>query len=300
MCQPFNEHQPVRDEFHGLLLYVVALSSLYFMFHVYKPKPQQSKSASQNNNQSSNLSSSQLEYQKSHKFREEQRAKYRKHKSLKRKTQDDKGSQGSLLGRSLTLKAFNLTPLSTPNLAKRHSIFTTTQSSSMSSMRAGESSLANSNDQLPQTSKDSSLPTSNMFSYHNQSTPSSMNTKSLRFQESRNDTRAVSFDTSDVYEKERRQTSSKYFSNLRQSYDEGSNNSKIRSNTLLRHDAFDAGKINDLGLNQGAQKQILVANGIRNKNRNESDRKTSLRRKALSVEMIKHSSEESNTICAYN
>ena len=77
-------------------------------------------------------------------------------------------------------------------------------------------------------------------------------------------------------------------------------NRYIHSNTFIRHDTFDAGKINDLGLHQGAQKQILVANGIRNKNRNESDRKTSLRRKALSVEMIKHSSEESNTIYAYN
>ena len=291
MCQPFNEHQPIRDEFHGLLLYVIAVSSLYFMLHVYRPRTQQTKKASRNVAADTNGSSSKLEYQKSHKFREEQRAKYRKHKTLKKNTQDDKGSQGSLVGRNLTFKSFNITPLSTPKLGKRHSIFNT-QSSSMSSMRASESSLMNSNEQFSPISKESSSSTSNMFSYHNQSTPSSLNTKILRFQQTKSDSRAVSFDISDVSHKHIDQISSKYLSRHRYSYDERPNTSETRFNKLARHNALDASNHNDFEPIKGMQKQIRSTNESLNKSKNAIDRKTSLRRKALSVEMIKHSSEE--------
>ena len=291
MCQPFNEHQPIRDEFHGLLLYVVALSSLYFMLHMYKPRTQQTKKASQTVAADTNGSNSKLEYQKSHKFREEQRAKYRKHKTLKKNTQDDKGSQGSLVGRNLTFKSFNITPLGTPKLGKRHSIFNT-HSSSMSSMRAGESSLMNSKEQFSPISKESSSSISNMFSYHNQSTPSSLNTRLLRFHQTKSDSRAVSFDTSDVSHKDIRQISSEYLSRHRYSYDEPPNTSEACSNKLARHNALDASNHNNFGPINGMQKQILRSNESSNKSKKEIDRKTSLRRKALSVEMIKHSSEE--------
>ena len=291
MCQPFNEHQPIRDEFHGLLLFVIAVSSLYFMLHMYKPQTQQTKKAARTVAADTNVSSSKLEYQKSHKFREEQRAKYRKHKTLKKNTQDDKGSQGSLVGRNLTFKSFNITPLSTPKLGKRQSIFNT-QSSSMSSMRAGESSLMNSNERFSPISKESSSSTSNMFSYHNQSTPSSLNTKILRFQQAKSDSRAVSFDISDVSHKDISQISSEYLSRHRYSYDARPNTSETRFNKLARHNPLDASNHNDFGPIKGMQKQILRSNESSNKSKNEIDRKTSLRRKALSVEMIKHSSEE--------
>ena len=291
MCQPFNEHQPIRDEFHGLLMYVVAVSSVYFMVHVYRPKPQTSKKSTQINSQASNGSSSNLEYRKTHRFREEQRAKYGKYKNLKKKTQDDKGSQGSLLGRSLTFKGLNITPMNTPRMAKRNSMFST-QSSSMSSMRTGESSVIGSNELLLQIPKKQLMNESNMFSYHNQSTPSSLNSKRLRFQETRDETRATSLDPSVVYPKKLNQATSKYLANHRQSYDDHQNSSEVQNYTLSRHNAFDTSNGIDSGPNHGAQKQKSITNVYRNTSKSDCDRKISLRRKALSVEMIRHSSEE--------
>ena len=67
--------------------------------------------------------------------------------------------------------------------------------------------------------------------------------------------------------------------------------------------AFDGGGAINFGPIQRFQKQVVKSNGFsivanQIKSRNENERKTSLRRKALSVEMIKHSSEESNSIYA--
>ena len=36
MCRPFNQHDELRSEFHGLVLYVFAVLSIYFLIYTYK------------------------------------------------------------------------------------------------------------------------------------------------------------------------------------------------------------------------------------------------------------------------
>ena len=301
MCQPFNEHQSFNVEFHGLLMYIFAVTSVYFMIYIYKP-PRTSAKTSKNHvkcdiesHQEHISSTCHLEYQKSHKFREEQRAKYRRHKTFKKGQSSETGSQGSLVKRTFTFRKFNNSPFNTPKLV-RHNPFSNTHSSSLPSMIADETNEKNFNEQYFNSSQilsNASSETSNDFSVLGQSNSSDLNAGYLR---SERGNEALRFMRSDTLEGKQHANSLHDSLITHQSSTELSNASRFNTTRLTRNDAFDACHSNSLHSIVGATKSTNESN----QNKTNFDRKSSLRRKALSVEMLKHSSEESNTITVHN
>lgn len=304
MCQPFNDHQSFSAEFNGLLMYIFAVTSVYFMIYIYKPSTRPSEKTSKKlvksnivSHQEHVSSTSQLEYQKSHKFREEQRAKYRRHKTFKKGQSSETGSQGSLVQRAFTFRKFNNSPFNTPKLA-RNSTFSNTHSSSLPSMIEDEGFKVHQgfNEQYFDSSQirnNASSETSNDFSILGQSNSSDLNAEYLG---SQNENKALRFIHSDTFEKKQHVKSFHDPLITHQSSSELSNASRFNNTRLTRNDAFDASHSNSLYSIVGAKNSTDEIQ----QTQTNFDRKSSLRRKALSVEMLKHSSEESNPVTVHN
>ena len=135
--------------------------------------------------------------------------------------------------------------------------------------------------------------TSNDFSVLRQSNSSDMNTGYLRSQLGNE---ALGFIHAETLEKKQHGNSFHDPLLTHQSSTELSNGSRFNTTRLTRNDAFDACHSNSLHSVVGAK----ISANESNQTKTNLDRKSSLRRKALSVEMIKHSSEESNTIYRHN
>ena len=140
MCRPFNDHEPFTEEFRGLIMYIFAVISFYFLVYNYKapqkPKPPKRSPVSSSVPNLGTPSDSNVDYLKSHEFRQEQRAKYARSKTIKRR-QTGKGSQGSLLSRQFGFEGFNISPFNSPKL-ERNNAFDTSLCNSVSSVAGSE------------------------------------------------------------------------------------------------------------------------------------------------------------------
>ena len=127
MCHPFNKRQPFQDEFHGLVMYIVAVTSVYFLFFVFKPSQSPKKESKKQHRISSSYpseSTSELdtEHMTYHEFKDEQRARYARHKTLKRRQTEKITQQAALFSRQFTLKGFHNSSLNASRPSRNNSL----------------------------------------------------------------------------------------------------------------------------------------------------------------------------------
>ena len=289
MCRPFNQHDELRSEFHGLFLYVFAVLSIYFLICSYKPPQIPKKSSKKAPTSLQTTSNVKEEYLKSHKFRVEQRSKYERHKTFKRR---QNGAQGSLeVSRQFTFRGFNVSPVNTPTLSRN-----TTLNSASSSMIESVKSITCSNEQSldqVQLRNQSSREESNVFTFLNRSSPSNLNTGHLSWQE---EAPRLHSDNKFSLSKNQDEESCQEVYISRQSSFNEYHFSQSSSSKLSRNNAFDASQSTSMSSVGEAENNLDSFNRYKRKYKSNFDRKCSLRRKALSVEMIRNSSEECNPI----
>ena len=135
MCRPLNEHQSLHDELRGLVYYVIAILSFYFLVHTYKipqnPKKSVKKPTDTNDEDALNLGSpsdTNVSFRRSHEFRQAQRAKYL---STKKKQNSKELSSRPSLSRQFMVESDNNSPCNSPTLGRKHN---PVKSSSISSV----------------------------------------------------------------------------------------------------------------------------------------------------------------------
>ena len=135
MCRPLNEHQSLHDEFRGLVYYVIAILSFYFLVHTYKipqnPKKSVKKPTDTNDEHVLNLGSpsdAKASFRRSHEFRQAQRAKYL---TIKKKQNSKELSSRPRLSRQFMVESVNNSPCNSPTVGRKHN---TVKSSSLSSV----------------------------------------------------------------------------------------------------------------------------------------------------------------------
>ena len=135
MCRPLNEHQSLHDEFRGLVYYVIAILSFYFLVHTYKipqnTKRSVKKPTDTNDEHVLNLGSpsdAKASFRSSHELRQAQRAKYL---STKKKQNSKELSSRPTLSRQFMVESVSNSPCNSPTLGRKHN---TVKSSSISSV----------------------------------------------------------------------------------------------------------------------------------------------------------------------
>ena len=296
MCHPFNKRQPFQDEFHGLVMYIVAVTSVYFLFFVFKPsqspkkesKKQQRISSSYPSESTSEVDTEHMTY---HKFKDEQRAKYARHKTLKRRQTEKITQQAPLFSRQFTLKGFNNSSLNASRLSRNNTLGSD-QGEFASPIMESVPSRHVSNQQLSGESQDLSRmapETLNDLPVVNDGIASNSSSKLVETLEG--EVKQVLPGTQNG------RTVRNNDKNWNSSSLRVDNHSSVQDNvlfqsdfkTLSRNDASDLSQYTSLSSVSDNDRNATDSNQYHRKYKTNFDRKISLRRKTFSAEMIKNS-----------
>ena len=296
MCNPFNKRQPLQDEFHGLVMYTVAVTSIYFLFYVFKPsqspkkesKIQQRISSSYPSESTSELDTEHMTY---HEFKDEQRARYARHKTLKRRQTEKITQQAPLFSRQLTLKGFNNSSLNASRPSRNNSLGSD-QGEVLSPITGSVPNRHLFNQQLSGGSQDLSKmapETLNDLTMVNEGIAPNSNSKSVEKLEGENkEVLPRTQNGTAVTNNEKNWNSSSLRVNNHSSFQD---NALFQSDfrKLYRNDAIDVSQYTSLSSISDNDRNATDANQYRRKYKTNFDRKISLRRKTFSAEMIKNS-----------
>ena len=296
MCHPFNKRQPFQDEFHGLVMYIVAVISVYFLFYVFKPsqspkkesKKQEPISSSYPSESASELDTEHMTY---HKFKDEQRARYARHKTLKRRQTEKITQQAPLFSRQFTLKGFNHSSLNASRLSRNNTLGSD-QGEFPSPIMESVPSRHVSNQQFSGGSQDLSRiapETLNDLPVVNDGIASNSNSKSVEKLEGENKQVLPGTQNGTTVSNNEKNRDS---SSLRDD-----NHSSIQDNIIFqsdfkklsRNDAIDLSQYTSLSSISDNDRNTSDSNQYHRRYKTNFDRKISLRRKTFSVEMIKNS-----------
>ena len=294
MCHPFNKRQPFQDEFHGLVMYTVAVTSIYFLFYVFKPsqspkkesKKQQPISSSYPSESASELDTEHMTY---HKFKDEQRARYARHKTLKRRQTEKITQQAPLFSRQFTLKGFNNSSVNASR-PSRNNTLGSDQGEFISPIMGSVADMHVSNQQLSGVSQDLS-----------KMAPETLNdlpivNEGINFNSNLVET--LEGENKEVLPgMQNRTTVTNNDKNWNSSSLRVDNHSSMQDNIvfqsdfqmLSRNDVIDDSQYTSFSSVSDSDRNATDSNQYHRKYKTNFDRKISLRRKTFSAEMIKNS-----------
>ena len=292
MCHPFNKRQPFQDEFHGLVMYIVAVTSVYFLFFVFKPSQSPKKESKKQHRISSSYpseSTSELdtEHMTYHEFKDEQRARYARHKTLKRRQTEKITQQAPLFSRQFTLKGFNNSSMNASR-PSRNNTLGSDQGEFVSPIMESVPSRHVSNQQLSGGSQDLSKmapETLNDLPTLNEGITS--NSKSIEKLEGDNKEVLPGTQNGTTVTNNDKNWNSSSLRVDNHSFFQDNVLSQSDFKKLSRNDAIDVSQYTSLSSDN--DRNTTDSNQYHRRYKTNFDRKISLRRKTFSAEMIKNS-----------